>query len=655
MISRNKNFRLPIGGTEMPKKKAEKLILIGIDSMMMKRIDKFAKEGRLPNISKIMSSGVASLAYPTIPTTTGPNWTTIATGADSSTHGVFNNNFNSSLCQAERLWQAAERVGRKSILLRYPGGWPPTVEDGIVLGTGQPASSPWVICYSKCYSTEKLRRFTGEELIGPRLTPIEVKLTPAEDWRNLPNSFMPLLQTDIQVNPYRRGGTSVTLHALIWASKPDGYDKTLIARTKNAAIDTLSEMRVGQWSEFITKDFAVSGEPRAGTFRFKLLNLSPDASKFTLYRSQVHATEDFSFPPEIAKELVAECGPFFDNPNRLLLALGRFDNYFEELDYHASWLSKAAAYLMDKYNFDLFFMQCHSPDYVEHECLGGIDPISGRYDEDKAGQWWEIFAKNYEIIDKMVGKIRQYVDDSTLIVLVSNHGHLMHIKNVLLVNALADAGLIAVDEGGSERSSDRIPSLSEAKRPLRIDRENSKVFPVGHGFISVNLAGREENGIVEPGTQYESVRSQVIDVLYSLRDEERGGHPISLALRKEEAGIIGLVGEKVPGDIVVICAPGYGKEPGFWLKAPEDFIIGPNPSYGVWGGSEGMHGHLPSAELSEGTIQATFIISGPGIKTNYRRPKPLFLRDVAPTIAHLMGIPIPKDADGRVLFDIFEE
>ena len=91
----------------MPKKKAEKLILIGIDSMMMKRIDKFAKEGRLPNISKIMSSGVASLAYPTIPTTTGPNWTTIATGADSSTHGVFNNNFNSSLCQAERLWQAA--------------------------------------------------------------------------------------------------------------------------------------------------------------------------------------------------------------------------------------------------------------------------------------------------------------------------------------------------------------------------------------------------------------------------------------------------------------------------------------------------------------------------------------------------------------------
>jgi len=624
-------------GVKMPKKKAEKLILIGIDAMMMKRIDKFAQEGRLPNISKIMGSGVASNAYPTIPATTGPNWTTIATGADSSTHGVFSNNFNSALCKAERLWQSAERVGKKSILLRYPGSWPPTLEDGIVLGTGQPASSPWVICYSKCYSTEKLQRFTGAELIGARLAPIEVKLESSEDWRNYPKSFMPPLQTDIQVNPYRRDGTGVTLHVLIWASTPDGYDKALIARTKNAAIDTLSEMRIGQWSEFITRDFTVAGELKSGTFRFKLLNLSPDASQFTLYRSQVHVAEGFSFPPAIAKELVAECGPFFDNPSRLLLALGRFDNYFEELEYHTNWLSKAAGWLMNKYDFDLFFMHSHSPDYVEHECLGGIDPISGRYDEDKADEWWEVFAKDYEIMDKMVGKIRQYVDDSTLTVLVSDHGQVMHIKNILLVNALSDAGLILVDESG------------------RIDRKNSNVFPVGNGFVSVNLAGREENGIIEPGEQYESVRNQVIDVLYSLRDEETGVRPISLALRREEAGLIGLAGAKVPGDIVVIPAPGYGEESVFWLKAPENFIVGPNPRYGVWGGSEGMDGQLPSAELSQGTMQAAFIASGPGIKKNYRRPKPIFLRDVAPTIAHLMDIPIPRDADGRVLFDIFDE
>ena len=623
----------------MPRKKAEKLILIGIDSMMMKRIDRFAKEGRLPNISKIMGSGVASNAYPTIPAFTGPNWATIATGADSATHGVFSNNFNSALCQAERLWQAAERAGKKSILLRYPGGWPPTLEDGIVLGTGQPASSPWVICYSKCYSTVKLRRFTGAELIGARLAPIEIKLEPSEDWRNYPKSFMPPLQTDIQVNPHSRGGTGVTLHALIWASTPDGYDKVLIARTKNAAIDTLSEMKAGQWSEFITRDFTVAGELKSGTFRFKLVNLSPDASEFVLYRSQVHAVEGFSSPPEVAKELIAECGPFFDNPSRLLLALGWFDNYFEELEYHTNWLSKTAGWLINKYNCDLFFMHCHSPDYIEHECLGGIDPISGRYDEDKADEWWKIFAKDYEIMDKMVGKIRQYVDDSTLIVLVSDHGQLMHIKDILLMNALADVGLVSVDETG------------------RIDRENSKVFPVGHGFISVNLARSEaegRNGIVSPGAQYESVRNQVIDVLYSLRDEETGVRPISLVLRKEEAGLIGLVGAKVPGDIVFVTAPGYGEELVFWLKAPENFIVGPSPRYGVWGGSEGMDGQLPSAELSQGTMQAAFIASGPGIKRKYRRPKPIFLRDVAPTIAHLMDIPIPQDADGRVLFDIFE-
>ncbi|NOZ21878.1 MAG: hypothetical protein GXP25_12420, partial [Planctomycetes bacterium] len=117
---------------------------------------------------------------------------------------------------------------------------------------------------------------------------------------------------------------------------------------------------------------------------------------------------------------------------------------------------------------------------------------------------------------------------------------------------------------------------------------------------------------------------------------------------------LGFGGEKVPADLIAIAAPGYTENMRYNAEAPDDHITRPDPKYGVWGGQEGTHHHLPSVDWSEGTIMSSFIIAGPGVKKGLRREKPVFLRDVAPTMAHLLGIPCPKDADGSVLYDILE-
>jgi len=84
-------------------------------------------------------------------------------------------------------------------------------------------------------------------------------------------------------------------------------------------------------------------------------------------------------------------------------------------------------------------------------------------------------------------------------------------------------------------------------------------------------------------------------------------------------------------------------------------IVEPDPQFGVWGGAEGTHGEqLPSVDFSLGTIQAVFVLRGPGVKKGFRAKKPIFLRDVAPTLSHLLGIPMPKDAEGRILHEFFE-
>jgi arylsulfatase A-like enzyme len=52
---------------------------------------------------------------------------------------------------------------------------------------------------------------------------------------------------------------------------------------------------------------------------------------------------------------------------------------------------------------------------------------------------------------------------------------------------------------------------------------------------------------------------------------------------------------------------------------------------------------------------AFFILCGPGVRGNYRRPRAALSVDVAPTLASLFGIPVPRNADGKLLVDALEE
>ena len=614
--------------------RAKRALLIGIDSMMIKRLDRFAAEGCLPHLARLMANGVSSSAYSTIPTVTDPNWTTIATGADSATHGVFVMKFQSQLCHADTIWHAAERAGKTSIVLRYPGGWPAPVRQGITMESGAPANSVGVICFSKCYTNESLTRFTGAPLTGPRLEPVPLNLQPATGWQHAPASTLPALSASVPCAT-TDAGPGHTFQLLLLASG-QAYDRVLLCEGKDAA-DPVADFGPGEWSDFVTTTYQCKSTTREGHCRFKIISLSPDAKQFTLYRSQVYATSGFTHPESLAGELLAHCGPYFDNPNRLFLALGWFDHYFEEVDYHTRWMAKAAHYLNDRHDWTLFFTQCHSPDYAEHEWLGGIDPLSGRYRADDADRWWAAYRGVYELMDAHVGRLLEMADDETAVVVVSDHGHIILRRRVLAGNALVQAGLMAVDEDGKVRP------------------EDSLVLPApGHGFLRVNLEGRDPHGCVEPGQAYEDVREQVLTVLQGIRDKDTGRRAIAVAMRTEEAGLLGCAGPHAPGDIMLLPAPGYGDNTHYVPGLRGEVIEKPDPRYGVWGGSEGSHQHLPSVDYSEGTIMPAFIMAGPGIKRGVRREQPIYLRDIAPTLAHLVGIGCPADADGRILRDLLE-
>jgi predicted AlkP superfamily phosphohydrolase/phosphomutase len=166
-----------------------------------------------------------------------------------------------------------------------------------------------------------------------------------------------------------------------------------------------------------------------------------------------------------------------------------------------------------------------------------------------------------------------------------------------------------------------------------VDWSRTKAYPQGTGGIvgtqriSLNVRGREPEGIVEPGEEYEAVRDAVIEAFYNYTDPGTGKKPILFALRKEDARVLGLYGDNV-GDIVWCLRPEFG----------------------------GQHGNfLPTVEWGMGSLRGLFIMAGPGVKRGVTLDRNVWLTDIVPTICHLTDWPVPRDAEGGILYQALDD
>ena len=117
---------------------------------------------------------------------------------------------------------------------------------------------------------------------------------------------------------------------------------------------------------------------------------------------------------------------------------------------------------------------------------------------------------------------------------------------------LADAGLLV---------------FTDTPDGKRIDWRRTKAVSQRSIYVYVNLKGRDPQGIVEP-EDFDKVRDEVINALYDYTDPETGKKPIALALKKADARIIGLHGERI-GDVVFGTKPEVGSEHGRQLTTGE--------------------------------------------------------------------------------------
>ena len=623
---------------------AKRAIIIGMDGASMELVNNMIDWGHTPNMKKLRDRGVYRPMIGVFPTLTPPGWTALSTGSWPGTHGVMDFNIravgkeldktvwgiNTGLCQSEYIWNLVERVGGKPILVKWEMSWPPTVKTGIqVEGTGPGVSNHHQVAGYHLFVAGKWapRPIGGQrdpESLDPsalqKIKHIDsVSINPFDEkqWQGtLPKSNRPLLEVELTIQPLARGredmnrgktGVPKSFYGLIFATDENGYDRIKVYSSRSGD-DAVADLGVGDWSEWWLDSFEIDGTDVAGYVRMKLITLTSTADAFELFVPQIWPRSDYTVPSDVATSIDKHVGPFLQNPARDALGQVDDDTYFELLDYHHQRLADIATYLATENDWDVLMVETHAPDYASHFFLSQADEISGA-SEETIHRCREGLRRTYQSVDRMIGQIAELTDDDTVVLICADHGGTPNqFRAVDIEKVLEETGFIVRLENGE------------------IDWRKTRALNVGLVHVFINLIGREPNGTVA-AEEYEATQREIIAALHAYRDPETGRHPFSLAVTREDAEMLNLHGDLV-GDVVYALRPEF----------------------------DGAHGkQLPSASFGIGGQHSTFILSGAGVRQGVALERQVRVVDVAPTLCYLLGLPMPANVEGGVVYEALED
>ena len=614
---------------------AKRVILFGVDGLQLCQVQRFVKMGKLPNFKKLLAMGSAGELLPELPAWTPTNWGSIATGAlpgSTMLAGWFRrlnddldgewdlSTFSSRACPVETIWEAAEKAGLKTLTIFYPLTWPPKVKKGMVVAPlySGPGIIPLDISKGRVWSTKpdqmenaeaiKVRRDGDKFVADVEIAPSAIELAKEYNFGDKPE------EAREKIKP----GRSVYIRI---AFDPSNSMAELFSKDG----EKICTVKRGEWSDWIVIDFGTRGK---GSVRFYLFSCEENSKfGFTLAHSSIYPTDGFTYPEELASELVEKIGPFLTSPIHLPGVEGD-KVWLEEHEYQGQWIARVAKYLLETRGWDLCYIHYHIIDGAMHRWLNGADPEGGGYDPSTADYFVEMICKAYEIVDKVLGILMELMDDQTVLIVVSDHGNIPNKWCVDYERVLEAAGLLALDEDR------RI--IWEKTRAFMIPQRISDVY--------INLKGKFPKGTVNP-EDYERVQEEIIDALLNLSNPD-GKRVVAFALKKKDAQIVGYYGPEV-GDVVFTFNSFHGR-----CKLPRGVAV----RRATQGANHGPQIATTRTEFSSDL--ASIIIAGPGIRRGYARDSETRglwrLIDVVPTIAHILGFKPPRDSRGGVMYDIFD-
>jgi len=161
------------------------------------------------------------------------------------------------------------------------------------------------------------------------------------------------------------------------------------------------------------------------------------------------------------------------------------------------------------------------------------------------------------------------------------------------------------------------------------------MYPPVEG-IMINVAGRQADGCVQPGEEYEELRTRILEEVKELRDPKTGEKIVLEAYRREEL----YHGERLElaPDIILVTQDCYKAGTGV------DELISEVPLEVI--SKKGMAG----VHRMDGIVLA----QGPHVRRGEKIENANII-DIAPTVLYALNMPIPSDMDGKPLEIMFEQ
>jgi predicted AlkP superfamily phosphohydrolase/phosphomutase len=273
------------------------------------------------------------------------------------------------------------------------------------------------------------------------------------------------------------------------------------------------------------------------------------------------------------------------------------DKLFDDLFLTLEKRTQAILHFMKNEVWDLFIGIFTETDRLHHffwEFMERNDP-----------KYTPLFLNYYKAIDASLGKIMENIDNGTTLILLSDHGFCALQQEVYINHWLHEEGFLNFKTTPPK-------SLSDIA-------EGSKAYCLDPGRIYINLKGREPNGCIEPGNDYEQLRNTLISRLTGLKDPVTKTTIIDKIHKREE----------------IYCGDCFNRAP--------DLLIEPKHGYDLKGAI------YKESFFSKGIFSGMHTYDDAFVYINHKNitRQSLEITDVTATILNSLDIPIPGDIDGK--------
>ncbi len=550
--------------TQDPSKK--KVILLGIDGLDPKLLQKFVDAGRMPNFKRLIAQGSFKPLQSSAPPLSPTAWSTFITGMDPGGHGIYDfvhrdpatllahlsmaatepgrswgfgtwsvplgSGNIKSLRQGRAFWELLEERGVHTTIYKMPANFPPVKTRGgeALSGMGTPdiRGTPGTFRFFTTKVPSNVKDITGGEVVKVEVVDNHVDGTligPASPFRReaIEESRYRLDDGTLSEPDYRAADTKIDFSVFLDPEEPVA---------KIAIQDTELILKQGEWSDWITVnfDFIPHAMGASAIGRFYLQEVRPD---FKLYVSPLHIDPvspamPISNPSKWSSKLADTLGPYYTKElpeETKALSGGIFTG--EEFMTQARMVydeqRRALDLLLSNYKDGLLFFYFSTIDQCCHMLWRYADPAHPGYVKDE--KLADAIGEIYGYMDDALEKVMTKVDGETTLIVMSDHGFSPFYWGVNLNSWLLDKGYVKMK-----------PSFRRTRSKYfeDVDWSRTKAYALGLNGLYINLKGREKDGIISglesdgsirAGSEYEKVLDQLERDLLELRDPRDAANP----------------------------------------------------------------------------------------------------------------------------------